>query len=502
MMKFPCVLLLLALPALFSFGCGGGGSSGPSGPVTDVGYLKAMTSAAGRVSNHGIATFADGSAVVVGEFSDTATFGAGDPVTVMLASAGNTDIFVARYAPNGELQWAKRAGGTIRDLANGVAAFADGSCVVTGKFEDVSTFGPGETNQTLLNDGNDQGDVFVARYNADGTLAWARRGGGSGNDSGSRVATFADGACVVAGRFQTTAVFGPTEPGQQTLVSDGSEDIFIARYEVDGDLLWAKRAGGMFQDIARGIDSLADGSCLIVSDFGGTATFGPGDPNQTVFVASGPFDVCLARYDANGALTWAKRIVTGPSFDEAYGVSAFPDGGCVVGGFFRGGSTFGEGDPGATTFASITASNDAYLARFAPDGSILWARHAGGAASGDNFRSVAAFADGSCAAAGSFAGLALYNIGQADQLIAIGRGGSDAVVARYGANGDLLWLSLGAGALDNVGFGVAAHADGSVGACGTYEVQATFNAGQASAQSLTGIFSDGFIARYNTDGSL
>ena len=55
---------------------------------------------------------------------------------------------------------------------------SDGSSLVTSFFWDTDTFGPGEPGQTLLTSAGGA-DIFVARYNPDGTLAWAKRAGGS-----------------------------------------------------------------------------------------------------------------------------------------------------------------------------------------------------------------------------------------------------------------------------------------------------------------------------------
>ena len=59
-------------------------------------------------------------------------------------------------------------------------------------------------------------------------------------------------------------------------------DICVARYNPDGTLAWAKRAGGIYRDTACHIAVLSDGSALATGDFwDGTATFGPGEPGET-----------------------------------------------------------------------------------------------------------------------------------------------------------------------------------------------------------------------------
>jgi len=96
-------------------------------------------------------------------------------------------------------------------------------------FGSTVTFGQGETKETNLSSAG-SGDVFTARYNADGTLSWARRAGGTGGEYGYAVAVLSGDSAVVTGSFADTARFGPGEPGETDLTSAGSEDIFIARY--------------------------------------------------------------------------------------------------------------------------------------------------------------------------------------------------------------------------------------------------------------------------------
>jgi len=107
---------LLLIGSLFvSMSCGGGGSNpGPGPAVLGVGFLSTAGSALGDHC-YGVATFADGSSVITGEFSGTCTFGLGEPGVTTLIAAGSFDMFVARYNADGSLAWARRAGGMARD---------------------------------------------------------------------------------------------------------------------------------------------------------------------------------------------------------------------------------------------------------------------------------------------------------------------------------------------------------------------------------------------------
>jgi hypothetical protein len=170
--------------------------------------------------------------VVTGFINGTAVFGAGEVNETTLVSAGSNEMFVARYNADGTLAWAKRAGGASSAIGYAIASRADGSSVVTGDFYGTATFGAGEANETtLVSGGTYYNDTFVAGYNADGTLAWATRAGGSNNvESGRGIASYEDGSSVVTGYFWGTSVFGAGEVNETTLVSAGNTDIFVAKY--------------------------------------------------------------------------------------------------------------------------------------------------------------------------------------------------------------------------------------------------------------------------------
>jgi hypothetical protein len=92
---------------------------------------------------NGIATDSEGNVLVTGIFTGMADFD-----RVELTSVGTRDIFVAKYAPDGPLLWAKRAGGTTgrdspydrTESAHSVAADSAGNVLVTGFFSGTADF--------------------------------------------------------------------------------------------------------------------------------------------------------------------------------------------------------------------------------------------------------------------------------------------------------------------------------------------------------------------------
>ncbi|MFQ5542731.1 MAG: DUF1565 domain-containing protein [Nitrospiria bacterium] len=346
--------------------------------------------------SNAIAILPDESVVLTGRFDLEATFARGATNETVLVSEGREDVFIARYSREGVLVWVKQAGGGSREEGFGVASFPDGSFVITGFFSSTIHLGAGEENETSLRS-EGRSEIFIARYNANGTLSWAKRAGGTGSESGLALATFSDGSAVVTGRFSQTIVFGDAEPDETELSSIGNDDIFIARYHADGMFDWARQAGGSGKDRGHGIASLPNGSVVVIGRFEERATFAPGEQNQTSLLSSGLDDFFLARYQLNGSLDWVKQG-GGVGSDVGNAVAAFPDGSVVTTGHFTDAATFGSLERQEAVLTS-NGEEDVFVATYHSDGTLNWVMQTGGSGF-DSGKGVASASDGSAVMTG------------------------------------------------------------------------------------------------------
>ncbi len=414
----------------------------------------------------GVSALADGSIIITGEFSGSATFGA----TTLTSSAGSVDSFTAKVNADGSYAWAIKGGGDGNAVASGVSVLADGSSIITGYFYGTATFGATTLTSTGFY------DTFTAKVNADGSYAWAIRGGGTGNDAAHGVSALADGSSIIAGEFSGTATFGDT-----TLTSSaGSVDSFTAKVNADGSYAWAIKAGGTGTDhaFASGVSALPDGSSIITGFFYGTATFG-----ATTLTSDGSGgDTFTAKVNANGSYAWATQS-GGSDYAVASGVSALPDGSSIITGFFNGTATFG-----ATTLTS-DGSYDSFTAKVNANGSYAWATKGGG--DGNAYaRGVSVLADGSSIITGQFSSTATFG---ATTLISTGI--NDVFTAKLNADGSYAWAIKAGGTADDGAWGVSALADGSSIIVGSFSGTASFG---ATILTATGLF-DTFTARILAD---
>ena len=375
-----------------------------------------------------IATSSDNSTVVTGNIGGVATFGKGEANETTLTSSGYNDIFVARYNPDGTLEWAKRAGGALCDVGYGIATLSNNSTVVTGVFAGVATFGQDEPNQTTMVSAGCH-DVFVARYDSDGALEWVKSAGGLSTQSSSNVAALSDNSTVVMGYFANSSTFGAGETNEQVLTSTGLMDIFIARYNSDGTLAWAKQAGGLDADVGMGITKLLDNSTIITGAYSGSSTFGSGEPNEIVLNSSGSADIFLARYDSNGMLKWAKSAGGASGDDGGNAITMLFGNLVVVTGYFSGSATFGPGETNETILTS-TGAQDIFIARYNFGGLLMWVKSAGGISS-DTGLGITAFLNNSTIVAGKFQDSATFGKGEVNQTTLTSAGYEDIFVARF-----------------------------------------------------------------------
>ncbi len=418
----------------------------------------------------------------------------------------------ARLGSDGARTWSH---GVNDAVGISVASRPDGSFYVVGLTHGPATFGAGEPNETTLQPTLSSGLLFVARYTADGLLSWVRGSDGAvvggwlgwGGEAVA-AAVLVDGSVAVTGSYSGNLTLAPGAPDQTTLPQVSPvADVFVARFLADGTLAWARSAGGTSYPSSGGHEGraavgLSDGSVVVTGSFFATITF-PGTPDVTLTTTAGcntnDFDLFVARYDTSGQLSWARRA-GGCSWEEGLGIAAGPlDAVTVTGRFNSRPAVFGPGEPGETSlYAALLDSNtyDVFVARYRADGSLVWADRAGGTAN-DLGESIAA-TGGGVAVAGELYGPADFGSGTA-AAASLPQG---AFLARWSDAGTFSWArSIGV----EGGVAVAPAPGGEAWLVGTLPAppaSLVLGAGEPGQSTLLASYVDLFAARYGADGSL
>ena len=345
-------------------------------------------------------------------------------------------------------------------------------------------------------------DVYLAKYDSNGALLWVKQAGGISNDHGHSVALDSAGNSYVTGRFLRTATFGESGQsiGEVSLNSAGGDDIYLAKYNGNGALLWVKQAGGSADNVGTSVALDSAGNSYITGYSRGTATFGESGQGigEVSLNSAGDNDIYLAKYNSNGALLWVKQA-GGSANSVGTSVALDSAGNSYVTGYFWGTATFGESGQGIGEVSLNSAgSSDIYLAKYNSDGALLWVKQAGGnnQALGN---SVALDSAGNSYITGYFVGTATFGeSGQGIGEVSLNSAGYfDVYLAKYDSNGALLWVKQ-AGDNGVSGSSVAIDSNGNAYLTGFFGGTATF--GETSLTS-TGTNYDAFLAKLLADSS-
>lgn len=387
----------------------------------------------GNDAANGIALDDNNNVYITGNFAGSANF-SGQNI-----QGGNLyDIFIAKYDPAGNLLWVKSNGGVNNEQGNAIRV-KGGFIYICGFMEDSCFFG----NQLFLTSG--EADVFTAKYDLDGNLIWVKKAGGAGFDYASSLDVDDNGNVYIAGTYENSISFDNTQLSTTNLFAES----FYAKYDGNGNLLWAKTSRGNSTNQLTGIAVLAD-AVYTTGFFGGNFKL-----DATSLNSSTPsYDIVLARLDVNGTLQWMKKA--GSTLEDAANALCIDlNGNPIIGGYFAGTASF---DNNTVTYYDY---NDAFVAKYDSAGNNLWVR-AGKGPELDAVFGLTADADNNIYATGLFE--ASLDV-EGTLLTGPDR---EVFIISYGPQGNLRWATKGGGIQTECGLGVAIKDNSNVVACGYY----------------------------------
>jgi hypothetical protein len=353
----------------------------------------------GATEGQGIAVGSDGTIYATGQYVGTATFG-----TFTLTNGGAEDYYLAAYNPTGQVLWAKNAGTSGSDFGSDVIVDNDGNVVVVGVIQGTNDF-HGVTNVA----GFGKKDVFLAKYLPDGSLQWVRQAGSSDNDQVDDVVTDAAGNYFISGHIGGVANFGGINIGAAFQVRDflakydsngnilwardvGSTDSsstsgaavdqtgnaiitglskspagpFVAKYSPTGVQTWKKVfAGNSFFDEISSASCDSSGNVYLAGRFSSTnIDFGGGSISNPSSIILG----FVAKLDALGNGLWALKAGS-----RAFDVFTKADGTVYATGFYSADAA----NVGSFVMSANQGALDFYAAKIDSLGNVAWVTDAG-----------------------------------------------------------------------------------------------------------------------------
>ncbi len=353
---------------------------------------------------------------------------------------GGSDIFIMKCNSSGSLLWTRLLGTEFYDYGHGVDVDTAGNVYITG-----SVFGQIDENPAYGDH-----DVIIAKYDTDGTKVWTKILGSTAEDRGRDIVTDSSGASYITG-----FTFGNLDSHSNL----GYNDVFIAKYDTDGDKLWTQILNSTGYEYAYGIDMDLSGNLYIGGDTNGNLA---GSTNAE------SIDIFIAKYDSIGDNQWTTLLgSSGDDYLGDVGVDTF-------GNVFITGYTEDDLDQNVNAGGA-----DIFVARYNTNGNKQWAQTFG-TNKEDGGTGIALDADSN-----------IYITGITDgNLNSIANEGStDIFTAKYDIDGNKLWVhSLGT-ASEDAGPQIFVDADGTVFLTG-------YSNGDIDETGSTAGAKDTFIAKW------
>ncbi len=250
-----------------------------------------------------------------------------------------TDVFLTKWNSNGTKAWTKQWGSSKEEDGRGVAVNSNGDIFVTGRTTgDID----GNTNAGTTE------DIYLTKWNADGTKAWTKQWGTDQSDWGFSLALDSSGNIYVTGY---------THGNLDGNTSAGSDDIFLTKWNADGTKAWTKQWGTSGGELGEFVTLDSSGNIYVTG-----TTSDNLDGNTT----AGAWDVFLTKWNADGTKAWTKQWGTSSS-EEGYAAVVNSSNDIFVTGY-----TQGEFDGNLQT-----GTTDIFLTKLSDDGVILFSKQWG-----------------------------------------------------------------------------------------------------------------------------
>ena len=336
-------------------------------------WAKSFGGFGGRVK-----TDISGNVYLAGGFNNAA--GTVSIGSYILTSAGDHDIFIAKFDSSGNLQWVKTAGGTKAETVNDIECDMFGNIYVTGSFySPIISFG--SSSLTNSSSAGNISNVFIAKYNPSGNIIWTKGALENASDYLLGITTDNIGNVLITGYFESTTInFGIT-----TLSLIGTGNSFIVNLDSSCNEIWAISIGSSsFVRVGEDIITNSSRDIYVVG--------------ATTIVSNQNCNAILMKYDSFGNLQWIKSSLTNNS---SYGSSIALD---ACENVFISGLMDNANHISFATFnlppIDTIYNDNMFLAKFDSNGTVLWAEVLGGG--GDDMNSISSDLVGNIYVTGDF----------------------------------------------------------------------------------------------------
>lgn len=398
------------------------------------------------------------------------------------------------------LPWVQ-TGDSYRSSGNSIALDDEGNIYIAGHFESYINCGTGD----ILASGEEtnMADIFLAKYDPLGNLQWIQTAGGLSDDKGLGVAASGDNV-YLTGYFSGICYFGDTP-----LLTKDLQNLFLAKYNTQGELQWLKRAesDGILRPQAITADS--KGNAYVTGNFRKHVAFGnlsvSREMNQNVF---------LVKYDPQGNPKWLRQASGGNTlitYVYVYDLVCDHNDDLVMSGEMMGPVKFGSVSYKTRQEwhnEGPLPKREIFMAKYDENGNLSWFTNTGVEC---NFTDITVDKDNNLVMSGYFLGALEGNLkGKAQfgkttiqtHLDMFEDCTPDAFVAKFNPKGELSWVEAFGGIAEDRASGVTTDPEGNIYATGFFMSQVDYGNYELKSKKYRVDARDIFLIKYSPAGDI
>jgi hypothetical protein len=411
-------------------------------------------------------------------------------------------------------KWAYSIGDVSQESIETLATDSENNIIIGGSMYGTTDMNPTEFLKILNQIG--QQDAFIEKFDKDGNVLWGLNFGGALYDGINKIITDAYDNIYAVGYYRGNVDLNPDMVDQDLVTLHGLYDMFIVKYNKEGEYIWGHGIGGLKED---GIFSIAldiMGNIYVTGHFNGTVDF-DGTPAGVMEISSSfdSDDGFLAKYNSDGEISWVFRI-GGSDGDFSKEVAVDNDGNIIVTGTFEGTINFGDGFINAAdgTNPGWPKEGDAFIAKYNNGGDLIWAKSIVGddgpnGGYDNSVNSLVIDDDNNIYVTGLIYGKGDFDMDYIDEHIDTSFSDYASYFAKYNSDGDYIWSHTTAPKVIGFTRDMAIDANNDIYLTGNFFYssgppwEADFDVHPDSIHALQSYGGpDVFIVKYNSDAQL
>lgn len=406
-------------------------------------------------------------------------------------------FFSNSYSQNSYIDWVYGIKGTGKTESSAIALDSENNLIVSGSFFGSSDFDPSNSENILTAQSNNKENVFLSKYNSKGEFIWAIKGDCSERAYALNIALDNNNNIYMVGSFDGELSFNSSSGimSINNANAGAGNDIFIVKFDTNGNSLWLKHLEGTEDAYARQI-TISNNFLYIVGDFGGIVDFDP-SVNEHKIADSYFSDIFLGKYSLDGELVWVGATSgTKQGGNRGNDVHIDSNGDIFITGYIHDKVDFDFSSNVYEITASTTFARNGFIVKYNSNGEILWGKLIGGIGRVTGM-SIDTH-EGNIFLTGMYDEYLTFSSN--NQLLS--KGGNDTFICKLNSLGDLIWVKSISGVDYILPSQIIVDNEGNINVAGVFRGEAQFDISNTTSKLTSVGDYDGFLAKYSSNGSL